>query len=298
MFENHMRVTAKARVSGSCWTSHPYWADTEQVSEPTHQPEAELIERLRTEVRPELSVRNAARQAKMSEGRWRQIIKGFKQESGGVHVPVRAPGRTLARMADTVGATPDQLRGVGRQDAADELERILTLRGGIPGTPRALDFPVAPIDPAPGPTPTEQVASTVLQSMRRNNASLNINYYELVMVAADYLEDPQLMQGDEPEKLRQATRMALVAFLTELDPRDAPEGVRERALGMLPEREQRTAEALRSTFDWALEMIKFQGASVGNRGPQPQPSKDAPDDSAQRLDDLAARRIENFDKPK
>lgn len=60
----------------------------------------------------------------MSDSRWRQIIKGYRQETADIRVPVRAPAETLARMADVVGATPDQLREVGREDAADELESL------------------------------------------------------------------------------------------------------------------------------------------------------------------------------
>lgn len=92
------------------------------MSEPTQPPEAQLIERLRTAVRPKLSIRAAARASAISDSRWHQIIKGYRQESAGLRVPVRAPADTLARMARAVGATADQLREVGREDAADELE--------------------------------------------------------------------------------------------------------------------------------------------------------------------------------
>lgn len=93
------------------------------MSEPTQPPEAQLLERLRTGHRPKLSVRSAADQAGMSDARWRQIAKGFKYEAGGIRVPARAPADTLARMAKVVGATPDQLREAGRDDAAEEMLR-------------------------------------------------------------------------------------------------------------------------------------------------------------------------------
>lgn len=83
-----------------------------------------MIERLRTSARPKLSIRAAAEAAGMSDARWRQIAKGHNQASRDVRVPARAPDDTLARMARVVGATPDQLREVGREDAADELERL------------------------------------------------------------------------------------------------------------------------------------------------------------------------------
>lgn len=82
----------------------------------------ELIESLRKGLRPALSVRKAAEAASISEGRWRSLAKGTHQVSKGTAVPTRAPADTLARMARVVGATPDQLREVGREDAAGELE--------------------------------------------------------------------------------------------------------------------------------------------------------------------------------
>ncbi|MES5383901.1 hypothetical protein ABVN64_30350 [Mycolicibacterium conceptionense] len=84
----------------------------------------ELIESLRKQVRPAMSVRKAAEAASISEGRWRSLAKGTHQVSKGTAVPTRAPADTLARMARTVGATPDQLREVGRGDAADELAAL------------------------------------------------------------------------------------------------------------------------------------------------------------------------------
>lgn len=63
--------------------------------------------------------------AGLSPSRWTQIIQGYKQEAGGVRVPVRAPASTLARMARVVGATAEQLRAVGREDAAAELVVLL-----------------------------------------------------------------------------------------------------------------------------------------------------------------------------
>lgn len=87
-------------------------------------PEAKLIEELREAARPKLSVRKAAEAAGISEGRWRQISKGYNQATKDTRVPVRAPADTLARMARVVGATADQLLEVGRGDAADELSAL------------------------------------------------------------------------------------------------------------------------------------------------------------------------------
>lgn len=98
------------------------------MSETERPPEGELIERLRVETRPQLSVRKAASAAGISEGRWRSIVKGTHQVTKGTAIPTRAPAATLARMAKVVGATPEQLVAMGRQDAADELVRQMTVR--------------------------------------------------------------------------------------------------------------------------------------------------------------------------
>ena len=66
----------------------------------------------------QLSAREAARRAGISEGRWRQITGGYQVVSSGVYAPVRGPAGTLARMAAVVGVTPAQLRSAGRADAA------------------------------------------------------------------------------------------------------------------------------------------------------------------------------------
>ena len=64
--------------------------------------------------REHLSARQAARQAGISEGRWRQITSGYQVVSPGVYAPVRGPADTLARMAAVAGVTPAELRAAGR----------------------------------------------------------------------------------------------------------------------------------------------------------------------------------------
>jgi hypothetical protein len=75
------------------------------------------------------SARAAARQAGISEGRWRQITSGYQVVSPGVYAPVRGPAHTVARMAAVAGLTPAQLRTAGRDDAA----RLLAAHGGEGG---------------------------------------------------------------------------------------------------------------------------------------------------------------------
>ncbi len=75
-----------------------------------------------------LSARKAAQRAGMSDGRWRQITSGYQNVSRGVFAPVQGPAETVARMAQVVGATPEQLEGAGRADAAEELRTLLGAR--------------------------------------------------------------------------------------------------------------------------------------------------------------------------
>ncbi len=113
-----------------------------------------FIERMRSKGGPSLSVRAAARAAGISESRWRQIVNGYRQEAD-LRVPVRAPARTLARMAQVVGSTPDQLREVGRADAADELVQLRAPGNAqTPGKEAAVDIAVEF-------TAMEQVATAV-----------------------------------------------------------------------------------------------------------------------------------------
>ena len=69
--------------------------------------------------RHRLSIREAARRAGLSYGRWRQITPGYQNVSPGSYAVVRAPARTLARMAGVVGVTPAQMEAAGRADAAE-----------------------------------------------------------------------------------------------------------------------------------------------------------------------------------
>ncbi len=88
-----------------------------------------------------LSARKAASRAGLSEGRWRQITSGYQNVSAGVYAPVRGPADTLARMAQVVGVTPEQLDEADRPDAAEELralelDAVRQAQGTRPDTPR------------------------------------------------------------------------------------------------------------------------------------------------------------------
>ncbi|MEU8968060.1 helix-turn-helix transcriptional regulator [Streptomyces monashensis] len=61
--------------------------------------------------------------------RWRQIENGYKGKVGSSD-PVRAPAKTLAHMAYTVGVTPTRLTEVSRSDAAKILREIQIQKAG------------------------------------------------------------------------------------------------------------------------------------------------------------------------
>lgn len=68
------------------------------------------------------SVRSLAANARISDTRWRHIVKGWQPVPKGGRVEVRAPAETLARMAGALGLTPEDLRNVGRVDAANAMD--------------------------------------------------------------------------------------------------------------------------------------------------------------------------------
>lgn len=93
------------------------------MDKPGPPPEAALIKTALKSRR--LTARAAARQAGIGEARWYQIMRGSQTVSG-TTARVVAPPDTLARMAQVVGVTPEQLDEVGRTDAAEELRTLAT----------------------------------------------------------------------------------------------------------------------------------------------------------------------------
>ncbi|KUN37760.1 hypothetical protein AQJ30_15885 [Streptomyces longwoodensis] len=74
--------------------------------------------------RARLSARQAAKRASMSDARWRHIVNGYESVGRGMKIPVTAPAETLARMAQAVGVTSQQLDEAGRPDAAEILNEL------------------------------------------------------------------------------------------------------------------------------------------------------------------------------
>lgn len=93
------------------------------MTRPSQRPEGALIESA-LENMPGLSATKAAERAGMSEARWRQIVKGYISHGAGQYAEVTAPAPRLARMAQVVGVTPEQLDGAGRPDAAEALRNL------------------------------------------------------------------------------------------------------------------------------------------------------------------------------
>ena len=124
---------------------------------PEPPPEGRLIEA--ATARLDISIREAARRAGMSYGRWRQIVKGYQNVSRGSYARVTAPARTVARMARAAGVTPAQLAAEGgRPDAAAILADLL----------EAEDEPTLPGIPAVAADPlTVRIGQVVADEMNR-----------------------------------------------------------------------------------------------------------------------------------
>ena len=95
------------------------------MTTPEPPPEARLITELREGIIPALSMREAARRAGMSASLWTQYEQGYRKVTPAVTIPIRATADKLAGMALVVGATPEQLREAGRDDAAAILRKLI-----------------------------------------------------------------------------------------------------------------------------------------------------------------------------
>ena len=83
-------------------------------------PLGELLETARLAKRPKLSQNAVAKAADTSATTYRRIIRGVSR-FGGQDVPFEGADETVARIADVLGVTPEQLEQVGRPGAAEEL---------------------------------------------------------------------------------------------------------------------------------------------------------------------------------
>lgn len=119
---------------------------TEELPEP--HPVAVVIEEFRKH--SGIPVREAARRARISESRWRQIALGYQQMAGGIKAPVNAPPATLARMAQALGIYSEQLSQRLRAfiDSDNEIKNVVDIlekeqgsealaRGSVFGHPKS-----------------------------------------------------------------------------------------------------------------------------------------------------------------
>lgn len=105
-------------------TSQDFAATVRGMNSELQKPWGLVIDEARK--RAGLSVRKAASAAGISEGRWRQIVNGYQAAGQGQTVIVEGPDDTVARMAEAVGVSPDQLRSAGRDRAAEVLTGLLS----------------------------------------------------------------------------------------------------------------------------------------------------------------------------
>lgn len=124
MFEYDTRVSAKICRFFATRLRMPTLCIVSDMETPDQPAEARLIDDAQKSAIPALSMRKAADIAGISDGRWRQIVKGY-QGTGTGRIPVVAPDETLARMALAVGVTAPQLAEAGRPGAAEVLQRLL-----------------------------------------------------------------------------------------------------------------------------------------------------------------------------
>jgi hypothetical protein len=97
-------------------------ASNQAAPEPGPTAAGRLIKLARQGRREQLSIREAARRANISETRWRHVEAGFESR-GPVKIPVNPTSGLLARMSAAVGLSPERLRPADGE-AADILEEI------------------------------------------------------------------------------------------------------------------------------------------------------------------------------
>lgn len=95
------------------------------VTTPEPPPEAQLIQRLREEMFPKVSLREAARRAGFSVATWTQIEQGYRRVTRDTVISITGTDEKVARMGLVVGATTDQLIDAGRADAAVLLKKLI-----------------------------------------------------------------------------------------------------------------------------------------------------------------------------
>lgn len=112
---------------------------------PEQPPEGKLISAAAD--RMDLSIREAAKRTGISYGRWRQIVTGYQNVSPGSFAEVRAPAKTLARMARTVRITPEQMETEGQRPDVAAIMRSVPIPAAVNSAIAAGINPDNPDDP-------------------------------------------------------------------------------------------------------------------------------------------------------
>ena len=76
-----------------------------------------------------LSVRKVAQEVGLSDTRLRHVLNGYQPVGQGQVIQIVGPADTLAKIAAAVDVSPEELRAVGRADAASALEDLRTREG-------------------------------------------------------------------------------------------------------------------------------------------------------------------------
>lgn len=80
-----------------------------------------------------MSIRAAASLAGISEGRWRQVEKGYQSVGGGLRVPVKPSERLVERIADALSLERDEmLDRAGYPEAAERWRQRVTAENSEP----------------------------------------------------------------------------------------------------------------------------------------------------------------------
>lgn len=196
---------------------------------PEQRPEGKLIAAAAD--RMNLSIREAARRAGISYGRWRQIVTGYQNVSPGSYAEVRAPAKTLAKMALTVGIAPEQMEAEGqRPDAAGIMRQQESDRPGRPAfapPPRNRRLKALEDSDEPGLVPyLAEVAAEVSRAMDEHGPDLT---------GAQAFPDRPVDQGywDNP-RLSGYERVRLVARMRRMSA-EGGAGQRDRSVsGLAP----------------------------------------------------------------
>lgn len=166
------------------------------LKEQNQRPEGALLERALMGP-PRKGLRELAREIGLSDARVRQIINGYRTESGQT-IQIVGPPETVARMAYALGVTPDQLENAGRSDAASSLRDVIEATGnqGVKRMEVALDVRALKAELR------EWIDTSMTQALYENPPPEGPLYLWRQNVLADVLADRVLAMQEHITELR------------------------------------------------------------------------------------------------